>query len=252
MAKYSSWPTTDQGNIVSGRLKVEVRNRFDGSMTVLSATDQKDASLAELLATTGEVFNVKSFGATGDGVTDDSVAIQSAIDAAGTTLGQETSPDHSTVFLPAGTYKIETGLELYSHTKFCGAGMGATLLYSGTAYALRTKNNARFVTLRDFQVIGGDNLTALGGILIGNLTAEAGATAYVELASISIRGFSKADAIGIHLSNPSHVALHNVSAFAFPSGVACQITADMAGTGVIAFNGCKFGEFNTTDRALLL
>jgi hypothetical protein len=47
-----------------------------------SAVDaQGDAALAELLATTGEVFNVKSFGAVDDGSTDDSVAWLRAIAA---------------------------------------------------------------------------------------------------------------------------------------------------------------------------
>jgi parallel beta-helix repeat protein len=46
--------------------------------------------------------NVKSFGAAGDGISDDSAAIQKAIDSLSRTGG--------TVFLPAGTYRIGAGV----------------------------------------------------------------------------------------------------------------------------------------------
>ena len=50
----------------------------------------------------GEVFNVKAFGALGDGLTDDRPAIQGAIDAA------YAAPHGGVVYFPAGEYKICT------------------------------------------------------------------------------------------------------------------------------------------------
>jgi hypothetical protein len=51
------------------------------------------------------VFNVKAFGATGDGTTDDTAAIQDAITSAGVAGG-------GTVFLPRGTYSVTGTLTL--------------------------------------------------------------------------------------------------------------------------------------------
>ena len=51
--------------------------------------------------------NVKMFGAVGDGATDDTSAIQAAIDAVTASQGGE-------VFLPVGIYKITTGLSIVS------------------------------------------------------------------------------------------------------------------------------------------
>ena len=64
---------------------------------------------ANLNNVSGIVFNVKdpAYGATGDGVTDDTAAIQAAIDAASAAGGGR-------VFVPAGIYLITTSLLLYS------------------------------------------------------------------------------------------------------------------------------------------
>ncbi len=82
-----------------------------------------------------EAFNVKSYGAVGNGSTDDTAAIQAAIDAVPSTGG--------TVFLPAGTYLVTAALKLKSNLHIVGSGLGngtgATTLQtatSGTGYAV--------------------------------------------------------------------------------------------------------------------
>ena len=87
-------------------------------------------------ATKGPVIPVNSHGAKGDGVTDDTAAVQVAIDAAGTAGG-------GTVSFPAGTYVVE-GLTLKSHTTLEGAA-GARLRLKprasrGIIYAQKQSN----------------------------------------------------------------------------------------------------------------
>lgn len=61
-----------------------------------------------LLNTRGNVYNVKDYGAIGDGVTDDTEEIQAAIDAASTAGG-------GIVAVPPGTWKVTASLTLKSH-----------------------------------------------------------------------------------------------------------------------------------------
>ncbi len=99
-------------------------HRFTGALNALSNADQKDAALAELLATTGEGFNVKSFGAKGDGVTDDAAAIQTAIDAAAT---------NGDVVFPGGDYLINTMLIIPSKSTLRGYGRSSRIVTGDVA-----------------------------------------------------------------------------------------------------------------------
>ncbi len=68
----------------------------------------------------GPIFNVKAYGAAGDGTTDDLEAIKSAIAAA-------TSAGGGTILFPAGTYRTSGEIVITSHhINLLGVGVGAT------------------------------------------------------------------------------------------------------------------------------
>ena len=81
----------------------------------------------------GQVYNVKAYGAKGDGVTDDAAAIQAAINAAIAAGG-------GIVFFPPGTYETTSTLSKpmsFGGPSIIGAGYNSTSIsYSGTGSSL--------------------------------------------------------------------------------------------------------------------
>ena len=100
-----------------------------------------------------DVVSVKDFGAVGDGVTDDTAAIQAAITAVGTSGG-------GTVYFPAGQYNITSGLTIaYSFVQLKGDGRNSIIYYAGTNrinYLLYCSSTAtEGVVIRDLKLVGG-------------------------------------------------------------------------------------------------
>lgn len=100
------------------------------------------------------VIDVRTFGAKGDGVTDDTAAIQRALDAAEAAGG-------GIVFAPEGTYGF-TQLNIRASVTLCGVGRGATTLQrlsngqnvigSDGLFGVRLRGN--FASLCDLSVRG--------------------------------------------------------------------------------------------------
>lgn len=82
-------------------------------------TETRNA-LTAVLADVSSAVSVKDYGATGDGTTPDSAAIQDAIDAA-STFGLDT-------YFPPGRYLLDVGLVIGSNATLRGAGRGVTIL----------------------------------------------------------------------------------------------------------------------------
>ena len=101
----------------------------DGAVSglVLATGSTTARALADRAA---DVVNVKDFGAVGDGVTDDTVAIQAAIDYA----VYQATPRRKTVYLPAGTYKTTDVIHMGYGTSFSTVTLkGDGIAYNGEA-----------------------------------------------------------------------------------------------------------------------
>jgi len=98
-----------------------------------------------------KVINVKEYGAAGDGVTDDTMAIQKAL---------ENGSNHK-VYFPEGTYNISKELKLFDHTKIVGD--KAVIKASSdllSVFIIQGKN----VSIHSLTIDGND--TSLRGITI--------------------------------------------------------------------------------------
>lgn len=91
-----------------------------------------------------EVFNVKSFGAVGNGSANDTAAIEAALSAAG-----NAAP--STVYFPSGTYLVASALKAPSNVRWLGDGMDFTEIQLSKSIASSmvadVKQNAQFEKL---------------------------------------------------------------------------------------------------------
>lgn len=91
----------------------------------------------------GQSYNVKDYGAVGDNVSDDTTAIQAAINAADSNGG-------GTIYFPSGFYKTDSQVNLVSNLQIIGE-MNATLMPSESvpsyAYLAEDKNNIKITGL---------------------------------------------------------------------------------------------------------
>jgi hypothetical protein len=132
--------------------------------TVITGNQTPGTNVSFLQAGTGAVtrnmqdkaresVSVKDFGAVGDGVTDDTAAIQAAVNAAQTANG-------TTVLMPQGTYKISTSISIVSPVSIIGMA-GATIIAPN------------FATGSAFQIVPPSGWPYDSGVTIANLNFKA-------------------------------------------------------------------------------
>ena len=85
-----------------------------------------------------DTVSVKSFGATGDGTTDDTASLQRAIDQLFGSWSSSTDADNYkkriTLHIPAGLYSISNSLKLGPHVSIVGDGSGKTVISQSGAF----------------------------------------------------------------------------------------------------------------------
>ena len=105
-----------------------------------------------------QTLNVRSYGAVGDGVTNDTAAIQSALDAASAGGG-------GVVYLPAGKYLTDSALLVPSKTHLKGDGRGRTVIVSPAGdYRKKSVNGA--------SIYGTVALVAVDRAMVSDLTVD--------------------------------------------------------------------------------
>lgn len=179
IANYNIDPPPDDGSeIASNQVKwATQKGKLSDPIKTLSEGINTEtlAAFAELDARFG-VISVKdsAYGAVGDGVTDDTTAIQAAIDAA------STSSD--VVYFPSGTYLISSTLQQKAaHTDLVMFGAGAEFVTIQANFGSGTSLNM-FETVASTAILtnsaitptapkGTDELsvTSVAGISVGNL-----------------------------------------------------------------------------------
>jgi hypothetical protein len=128
------------------------------------------------------VFNVKDFGAWGDGFRDDTASIQSAIDAAKTAGG-------GVIYLPTGEYIVTDSLTIdFGNVTLLGSGIGATLV--------------------NFTPTSGATCLTIKGVA-GNLIRN------IIVKSLTFKGGNSSTDDGIEITKASNVRLESLEVFSF-------------------------------------
>lgn len=107
-----------------------------------------------LLEKATEFVSVMDFGATGNGTTDDTAAINNAIASLPSAGG--------TVFLPAGSYKITSPILINKVCRFYGASMNSTIILTGTASGNAITLSVGGSRLEDFTITKFTGVTRSG------------------------------------------------------------------------------------------
>jgi hypothetical protein len=162
-----------------------------GQRALLTSTDDGEVVVGGVIGE-GQGVSVKAFGAKGDGVTDDTSAIQDAIDAVHDLGG-------GTVHLPQGTYRI-TGGGLQSRSAFL-VGAGARSLGTSTAAATILQGDSQTGPVLTIE--------GTGGIGTGGNTDQFFGMRGVE--SLTIRGDGSSDEYGLYLHNAHMITVRNVA-----------------------------------------
>jgi Pectate lyase superfamily protein/Right handed beta helix region len=126
------------------------------------------------IAASAAVINVTTYGATGNGTTDDTASIQNALNAV--------PADGAEVYVPAGNYKITATIKIKSKTRFRGDGMRASRIFWGATADGDLIENAdqangnTGIIIEDLEIDGNRassynaNVFAGFGIELGNVT----------------------------------------------------------------------------------
>lgn len=178
------------------------------------------------------ILNVRWFGAKGDGVTDDTAAIQAAIDAAAAlTL-------HGVVYFPRGDYSVSNLVITANGITLQGDTITDTSIIRGragsTGYLITDAGNASKICMRQLYVTGNNVAGYTALIRLGHNTNPAGTEG--ELVSVWAR--DAANAIGFDISGN----VMRLTRCTSQSVKSCLVMTGDANK-IIDFTGAIFSEY---------
>ena len=178
----------------------------------------------------GAPVNVKDYGAVGDGVTDDTAAIQAAIDSKTPVAG---GPPHA-VDLGEGTYLISSTINVPSNCKLFSSSSKAIIDVSGMtagAYAI-TAATFRPVYFENFEIQDSSRSKTVNGFLLGSV----GGSSQLNMSSVFC----------LRLATAFHFVNVNDSYFLDALGSFDCIRSVFLETVTtsLRFNNCNFEESN--------
>lgn len=221
----SSTVTFTSGVTVGAKVKFLISLPVNGPSVSASATSYTapyaGATAQTVTTRLAQYVSVKDFGAVGNGVADDTAAIQAAI----TTL-----PDSSTLFFPAGTYNIGAGgLNVSAKTNFTLVGNGAKIKI--TALATPTVSGFGRTAIRFTNCVrsGVRNLEIDGSTFANNaLALSAGTECFI-------------DSVTVYSSGASGQIVSTAG------GLRNRLTNNLVYNGVGSSRGMWLGNVNATD-----
>lgn len=184
--------------------------------------------------------SVRDFGAVGDGSTDDTVAINRALNQLYCQEPLNTRA-RRTLYFPAGTYLVSDTIDIPTWAKLVGEGANCTFIYLDPSDSSVPTYVAQYAdSLQQTGVnIGNNGAVAPSNIEISGITFQTAITTDVFLVIDSTQcWFDSADFVG-PLTNVQD-AVDNIAGLRF-SGVSTQFTADKC-----RFSGLNYG-INTDD-----
>jgi hypothetical protein len=163
MLKYADHEAPGSSDLPSKKLRKNKALGFDGDGNpvalplsgVIAAPDYSASGVGAVTRTMNDkmsdMVSVKDFGAIGDGITNDAIAIQNALAA------------HNSVFLPEGTYLISGTIALGAYQSIFGVGAASVIeCQADTFDAIQI--HGRQNTLSNFKIKGGDVAVFMAGI----------------------------------------------------------------------------------------
>ncbi|MFJ4517448.1 glycosyl hydrolase family 28-related protein [Streptomyces sp. NPDC088816] len=224
-AAYTAEGDTRNGVALDGRVTGDPHPRavlkVDGSLRAGSGASAPDVSLYrgdvgwwytdENLSVGGQLkvgggrvvpltwLNVKNYGAAGNGVANDTAAIQAAINEANAAGG-------GVVYIPRGTYKLTDALTLKSNVWLQGDGIAATVLAQTATNKHGIKgSNLELVGIESLSVKGPGSGTGQGIHLDGTAVIY---SFYVTMRNVMVKQFGDT---GIFIDDPVTTDLYNVT-----------------------------------------